>query len=1075
MKIFSIIIFFLCTVFIIAQNNDIKLKKIEAENVELKMSGDKKTTDLKVFKRDKEEKKDKKATKDDFIKQKEIEKLELVEKQIANTEDLLEDMDDESEEKAGFMFKLAEMYRKKAKGLWLKGMSFDDIDPKDKAEAEKLKKDKEEHLKLSMENTQKAVDIYGKIYETFPNFEEADKVLFSKAQTLDEMKQTTLAIKDYKKLAKDFPESRYIPDTYLALGEFYFTNDDMETAKKAYSRVVQYKDSELYNYATYKLGWCEFNMAESKAAFQIFVEILKGGDPNEKFIEQVKLDLVFIYSQFAAPNTAKDVFLKLFGDVDYLDYLDKLAYTYKDKQGKLEEALYIFKQLLSLESDELKLLRYYIAIVDTSNTTNKIRNVIESVVIASQFLQKIGEQYSGDKEFKKLQTDLEGLIKELATNYHKQAVETRNDLDLKIAVKFYKEYQKLFREFEDFYQMLFQYAQLLDEQLGEQENAIDVYIDIITSPKGKKTNNFVEDAVNNALAIYGDLIRQEQAKKNTAQANCHKQKEIKPQPLTRRQDQFVKLVEIFIQHNPQSKEIPAARYNSAKVYYEVCDFDKALPLFEEILKNNVGSETYELAASSTLDILNLRKEYTLMYKWITKFAENRSSFSKQFLAQIDENIEALAFMSPKELEEKKNFYDSGKAYYEFYKKYPKSKRAFYSLYNSAIMYESGNFIKESIQVREEIINNPSFANEKEVRDVLFFLAQNYQGVARFKDAAQYYEKFFIKYPKDKDAVLTLTTAIDFYEAIEEVETLKRANELIDLYIQAKKINQKEQATWNFRKGENIEKMNDYKESLTFWGNFERGYSNFLSPDKQIEVQFKIGKAYEALGNSKSAKAKYKDGYEFYDKLNSKYKNSLSDDVRKLLAGYKFNELEETYNKFKAVKLELPEAKMAQNLKFKVGLKQQLTKNYNESAKEFKNAYWSIAFYFKIASMTYDFAKDIAESPIPPKLTDEQKEMYKQELSEAYVIPLEEEAFKAFFKCYEIAMKNEIFNEWVTKSIEMMLKIDPSAFKANFDEIYTTVDFNDILFEKKEPIISVENEKKDNTEKKDEKTTNEGNK
>jgi len=59
------------------------------------------------------------------------------------------------------------------------------------------------------------------------------------------------------------------------------------------------------------------------------------------------------------------------------------------------------------------------------------------------------------------------------------------------------------------------------------------------------------------------------------------------------------------------------------------------------------------------------------------------------------------------------------------------------------------------------------------------------------------------------------------------------------------------------------------------------------------------------------------------------------------------------------------------------------------------------------------------------------------------------------------MKNQIFNEWVDKSMAMMIKIDSSAFKVNSDEEHESIDFYDIIFDKLEPVLDM----KDKTDKK----------
>jgi len=1042
--------------------------KVDSKSVDVDLKAKKrKSRKLKVIKRTKKKPKvdDKKFSQEKFIRKKEIEKLAIIDAQIGTISEIIEDMDDENTDKPKYLLQLAEKYRKKAKGLWLKGMDLDDAiaeNEKNKAKVKKLEKEKDTLLQDSINVTLKSVKIYENIYKTFSNYKNMDFVLFSWAHTLEDIKQSSSSIKVYKKLAKDYPDSRFIPSAFLALGEYYFLIDDMDTAKKAYMKVLQYNDSELYNYALYKRGWCDFNLKETGTAFKVFVKILQTGDPNEKFINQVKADLVFVFSQFANPDSSEKVFKKLFGDPGYLEYLEKLAYLYKDKQGKYEESVVIFNRLIVLDVDEIKLMQYRIAILDAAISLNKLRNLIRTVLRTGDYMNSIKSQYKGDEEFEKLSDQLEGIIKELATTYHSQAKTTFNAVYYKIAWKFYNEYQKLFIGYEDYYPMLFQYAQLLDEDLHRQEDAIDVYIQIITNEEGKRAKNLVEDAVTNALAIYADLIRKERHKKG-GQGNCHKSKKPKPQKLTRRQEQFLKLVDIFIKHNPKSKEIPSARYSAARIYYQQCHFDKAVPVFEDIVDNYQGSSVYEPAASILLDMLNTKKEYTKMHQRVTQFMKYKNKFSPKFKKQLQENFEALAFMSPKELEEKKKYVESAKAYHAYYKKYPHSNNAFYSLYNASQMYENAGLMKATIKIREEIIANKKFDNKKERKDVLFFLAQNYQALVKFKESADLYTSFFKKYPSDKRAKTAIEAGISFNQIVGTKKSLRKANDLIELYISKYRLSLKKKSKWLFEKGVNIENSGSLKPALKYWSKYERDYRKVISDDQLIKIQFKMGDIYKKLGKNKSAIKKYRDGYLYYQKLSNRKKKRIKDSKR-LLAGYKFYELEKTYRVFKSIKIKLPKSVMFRTVKQKIKLKNSLLKSYVAGYKEFKNPDWSIAYFYKMASLLYDFARDIENAPIPKfrKMdgipAQEQREMYIEDLKTAFVYPLEEEAFKNALRCYNVAMKNQIFNEWVDKSMEMMIKIDSSAFKVNSDEEHESIDFYDIIFDKLDPVLDIKDKK-----------------
>lgn len=1044
------------------KDSGIKFRKVNLKKIKQKK---KKKTRLRVFKRQKKsvQKKIKASSADLFIRKKEMEKIELLNRQIKNNEEIVADFDDQDGEKAVYLFKLAMLYGKKAKTQWFKAMSFDDIDPKNKQHAKELEASKTQFLKRSENTTRKAIKTYEEIYDKFVDFKDMDLVLFSWAHTLDEMKQRTLGLQVYQKLIKEYRDSKFVPAAYLAIGEYYFSGDDMATAKSAYQKVVEFgKTQETYNYAKYKLGWCEFNLKDYKKAFRHFAWILvKSKEQNKKFIEQLKADLVFVYSQFLEPEKAEHYFKRLFGDPAYIGYLEKLAYLYKDRQGNHDDAETVFDVLLALSPKKLKELEYQIALLDIAIARNKLQPLIAASLTTGKSYELVKKDpvLGKSKAFKEIGEGFEGIIKELATNFHNQAKETRNDRYLKVATKFYKEYQLHFREYKDFYPMLFQYAQLLDDELGEQQEAIDVYLDIIKSKEGKKAKNLVEDSVNNALAIYADLIRQEQATKKGRRASCHRSKSYKKQQLTRRQGQFIDLIDVFITHNPTSKEIPTARFNAGKIYYESCDFDRAKIVFSEILTKYVGSDPYESSASLTLDILNIEKEYTQMLTWINEFLKHKKHFSKTFLKELNENIEALAFMSPQELEKKKRYADAGKAYYSFYQEYPKSRRAFPSLYNSSLMYERAGYIQDTIRIREEILANKRYAKKKETKDLLFFLAQNYQGLTKFKPAAEKYEAFYKKYARDarrdKKVLVALKAAIDFYEIS---GSFAKSNRLIDIYADQKRYRNKRRSPWEFRKVENLEKMKNWRKYVKAIVKYERDYRPFINIDRQLEIVFKLGDAYAALGNKKAAEKQYAQAFKQYKRLTSRQQRKIKN-TRKLLAGFRFKQLNKTYQKFKKIRLKLPRRVMERAIVKKMKMQKVLNKLYNDAAKEFKSAYWTIAFYFKIASLTYDFAQDLRNAPIPKGLKKEEQEIYSQDLEQMYILPMEQQAFNTYYQCYKIAMRNEIFNEWVDRAITMMRKIDEGGFKVKYDELFATIDFQDVLFQRSEPIVTGESVKK----------------
>jgi len=79
----------------------------------------------------------------------------------------------------------------------------------------------------------------------------------------------------YRRLIRDFPKSQYIPDAWLAFGEFYFQHapdeeKDVKKALDAYVEAAKNEQSQIFGYATYKQGWCHYNLTRFLEAARLF-------------------------------------------------------------------------------------------------------------------------------------------------------------------------------------------------------------------------------------------------------------------------------------------------------------------------------------------------------------------------------------------------------------------------------------------------------------------------------------------------------------------------------------------------------------------------------------------------------------------------------------------------------------------------------------------------------------------------------------------------------------------------------------------------------------------------------------
>ena len=73
-------------------------------------------------------------------------------------------------------------------------------------------------------NAKLAVNQYTQIVQKYRDYPRTDEVLFFLAHNLMDLNEEKKALIAYGKLVKDYPKSRFVPDAYLAFGEYYFNN-----------------------------------------------------------------------------------------------------------------------------------------------------------------------------------------------------------------------------------------------------------------------------------------------------------------------------------------------------------------------------------------------------------------------------------------------------------------------------------------------------------------------------------------------------------------------------------------------------------------------------------------------------------------------------------------------------------------------------------------------------------------------------------------------------------------------------------------------------------------------------------
>jgi TolA-binding protein len=209
----------------------------------------------------------------------------------------------------------------------------------------------------------KAIDYYTLIKNQYPNYGQLDEVLYYLAYEYEQANDNANARKVYYELIQKKPDSKYIPNAYLAFGELFF-NEAMgdpskwETAEKAYIEVIKFppEKSKVYGYAWYKLAYVFWNKGEFDKALNSFKKCIDYGvaysqHPNAtKLAETARRDIIPVYALKGDPGAAYNFFKGVSGDTagkndKTFKMMEDLGNNYLDT-GHYNEAVTLFKDLM---------------------------------------------------------------------------------------------------------------------------------------------------------------------------------------------------------------------------------------------------------------------------------------------------------------------------------------------------------------------------------------------------------------------------------------------------------------------------------------------------------------------------------------------------------------------------------------------------------------------------------------------------------------------------------------------------------------------------------------------------------
>ncbi|MFO0675670.1 MAG: hypothetical protein U0169_03995 [Polyangiaceae bacterium] len=992
-----------------------------------------------------------------------------------------------------------------------------------------------------------AIGYYSLIKNDYPNYPALDEVLYYLAYEHEQASDYANARKVYYELIQKKPNSKYIPNAYLAFGELFFNEAQGDPSKwdlavEAYKKVIEYPppDNKVYGYAWYKSAYVFWNKGEFDKAMNAFKRTIDYGTtfaqvPNAaKLAESARRDIIPVYALKGDPGAAFNFFRTLSGDKGSetektFAMMNDLGQNYLDT-GHYPEAIALYKDLQARDKNGDKICSYQGHITEAtmalkSGNKDAVKTELDNLVKA------YGEFKNGNhspKAKEECANQAAELTTETAMAWHLETVGsngqrgTGDQKAMTLAAYLYKkvvdnwnneeyskfQFTKLVKEdWPNIYKIKYNMADLLyfQEKWAECGPAFDSVV--AENPQAPEAAEAAYAAVLCYQKIYDVAHPKGSDKKGSGNlpgqdkkgAKQNEEDKLKPKDFTDNQKGMVQAFNRYICYiKPDAKDATGqdqlieVKYARARTYFEAQHWEEAALAFRDIAMNNADRDAGIYAAQLYLESVNVLGSHSSpprpacyddmagdvpkfieLYCTGEKLTKNQEQCTTLTKIQVDilrlkaqEQVKLADRGGPQALA---TYESAGNSYLELYRKYceapvranqpPQAERCDEIVYNAARAYQAARLIAKAISARMILLKPENkMAESPLAKKAIYEIGGNYQAIAVYDQASEWYERYQKADPKaDKadqalsDAVLLRLGLGDEDRAIEDAKIFTKA------YGASKPT---QTAAIAFAVGAHYaDKAEGNEKDAGDWEKAKGALSGSMSlidkaaPDIQVQAHATLGRAYANLKKDGQAKGEYarvralwQNPGDAVRKINEAYGSEDASQKQRRVGkalnavGEAFFYAAEELKKDNVDKIKFPEYKGS-------GSKDDVLKHVNTKVKdwlekkvpaidkvavEYKKIVdlqpdappkWVIAAGSRVGLMWGDLVDDFRKAPIPVawKKDDEIRNIYYDALDQRSEPVKVQKAKPALVTCLTYSVKFQYFDQFSRSCEEWLAK------------------------------------------------------
>jgi TolA-binding protein len=972
-----------------------------------------------------------------------LEVLERTEREdaIAKFEEFIARYPDDPTFGPDAMFRLAELYYEKAN---------DDYAVQLEAYQEESRRAQSEGRDAPPEplkNYAPSIALYQRLSTQFPDYRFTHGVYYLLAYTLGEMGQGDESRVAYQTLIQRFPDSPFVPEAWVRLGDWYFDAveaDSLTNAAVAFSRIYAYPEHALYARAIYKLGWTYYRMDQFEEAVRAFVYLLDhyverskvtgekaGGDVWPEAVQYTAIS--FADENWGGVDKAK-AFFEANGHRPYEgEVFARLGDVYFEETRYLQ-AVESYRQVLALDPFGPDAPRVHAKIVQAWAKDRRFDLEAaerENFVAAYEEGGAWWERNKGDPDLVAQVRDVsEKSLIRAASFRHAQAQKYKEEGNLEVAVSEYRgaaraygDYLKRYPHSRDAYELTYKYADCLYNAL-DFEQAARVYARVRDFPNDRFR---AEAAVSAVISWEGEITRLQRLGRledrkvllSTDREGGAPAVEAIPTAwgnLVRDSDAFLELL-------PKHEKAPAVAYKAGEVFYKYGDYDEARCRFEQVVAGYPTTEVAVFGANLIIESYLTQKDWAAVEEASTRLQSSEVAKNKELYTTLQKFKLGGRFKRAMQLMDAKDYEPAARLFLALVAEEPRHEFADKALYNAASCYEGGRRFESALKLYERIaVEYP----ESVLADgALFRVAWNAENTYDFDKAVDRYLALVEQYPKSKhrkDAV---------YNAARSLENLQRYDQAAAAFARYALLypDAEDAARTQFHAALIYEKTQDWKREITALQEFMKRFSRTKETELLVQANLKVAAAWRELKEEKRAR----DGYaatlaEFAARG---LRPDASPRAAAAAAEARFRLAEIDFEKYDRITLPATTntKKLKQALDAKFAEAKKVAPQYDDVMR-YKRPDWTLAAFYRKAYLLERLAQTIYEAPPPPEYKRKGQEeflaAYQDGLAQ-FAQPFEDQAVNVYVQAIEAARKLHVKNEWTKRIGESLSRFRPKEY------------------------------------------------